>query len=131
MAEIHVIRIGVNEDIIEGIKTFMHEKQWEKACILNAIGAVKELVFAVPSGMTVPPNLIQYPFEGPGELVSFVGEVMKLEAMDPILKTVYKCSGEYFIHIHASAAIGPAVVYGGGFRAGKAFMGLSIFITRL
>jgi len=131
MAEIHVIRVGVNEDIIESIRTFIHEKQWEKACILNAIGAVKDLVFAVPAGMTVPPNLFQFPIAGPGELVSFVGEIMKVEAMDPILKTVYKCSDEYFIHIHASAAVGAATVFGGGFRAGKAFMGLSIFITRL
>ncbi|MEG1777342.1 MAG: DUF296 domain-containing protein, partial [Angelakisella sp.] len=68
---------------------------------------------------------------GPAELLSFTGEIMKRELMDPELSSVYKDSGPLFIHIHASVAVTGGHVYGGGFKGGKAFRSAKIYIQQI
>ncbi|MEG2082182.1 MAG: DUF296 domain-containing protein, partial [Oscillospiraceae bacterium] len=121
MGNIHELIVGRDQDIKEAISTFMLEKGWESAYISGAIGSVKELVFTTPIGMDLPIQTQSTNCTGPAELLSFIGEIMKSELMDPELSSVYKDLGPLFIHIHASVAVTGGHVYGGGFKSGKTF----------
>ncbi len=64
-------------------------------------------------------------------MLSFTGEVMTMERMDPALRGVYKGDGPLFVHLHASVATAGAHVYGGGFHGGKAFRSLKVYLQEV
>lgn len=123
------IIVDTNEDILQTIDRYIVEKGWESAVIVNAIGSVKDLVFATPIRNELPLKVGSTPCLGAAEILSFTGEVMKKELMDEDLKAVYpKTDSPLFIHIHASCARTGGQVMGGGLRGGRAFRKLRIFV---
>lgn len=122
------INVRKDENIREKIRDFVLEKGWENAYISGAIGSVKDVTFATPKTGIFPPEIDKTLYHGPGEILAFTGEIMKIERMDPGLKGIYDMREPLFIHIHASMAISGGHVYGGGFHSGKAFRCLKVYI---
>ena len=66
------------------------------------------------------------------ELLSFTGEIMRRECVDPALLAVYPDkTSPLFVHIHASCATAGGHVMGGGMRAGRAFRAVRVFMIPL
>lgn len=129
MTKTHELIVEKNEDIKEAINKFVLEKGWESAYISGAIGSIRDVELTTPINMNIPPKVETFSTEGPAEVLAFVGEIMKMEKMDPALKGIYSSDGQsLFIHIHASIALAGSKVYGGGFKIGKAFRKLKIYI---
>lgn len=122
------ILVPRDEDVKAAIERFILQHGWEKAYISGAIGSVKDVTLTTPESMDLPPQVGKTICSGPGEILSFTGEVMKIEWMDPALKGIYRDEGPLFIHIHASLAISGGHVYGGGFQKGSTFRSLKIYI---
>ncbi|HHX70194.1 MAG: PPC domain-containing DNA-binding protein [Miniphocaeibacter sp.] len=130
--KIHVIKYGENEDIKEKIEEFMQEKNWDEAYISGGIGSVKDLLFTAPKNKILPPVVEKTLIEGPGELVSIVGEIMPIEKIDESLKAIYKDEeSDFFIHLHASVGLKDGKVYGGGLHKGRTFRGLKLYIQEI
>lgn len=129
MTKIYEVIVERNQDIKEVVNKFVLDKGWEEAYISGAIGSIRDVELTTPISMDFPPKVEVFSIEGPAESLTFVGEIMKIEKMDPALKEVYSTEGQdLFIHIHASIAIAGSKVYGGGFKSGKAFRKLKIYI---
>lgn len=122
------LNIEQGKEIKTEIGKFLKKLKIEKAIIVGAIGSVKDVCFTVPINEDLPPVIERLNFEGPGEILSFTGEVMERSEMDKNLTSVYQSDEfDFFIHIHASIGINGAQVFGGGFSFGKAFRGLNVF----
>ena len=129
---IYVLKISRHEDIKDKILDFVREKDWDKAYISGALGSVCDVHVVNPQNDKIPPDLKGEIINGPCEVLSFVGEVMKKEYMSETMKTVYKDDENlYFAHIHMSCSTKNQKVYGGGLRKGRAFLGLKIFIEKI
>jgi hypothetical protein len=96
--DIYQITVAKGEEVKEKINQFILERKWEAALILGGIGSVRDVRYSVPVGQ--PDNyrieFTEYP--APAELVSFSGEIMKSECMDPDLKKVY--GDGYILHAY-------------------------------
>lgn len=126
------ILVGCGEDILQAVERFMIEHQWQSAVITGAIGSVKDMFFSAPISNELPLKAGITPCLGAAEILSFTGEIMPKDKMDPDLRTVYPDKNSpLFIHIHASCARAGGNVMGGGVRGGKAFRALRIFIYQL
>lgn len=123
------MEIGRGEDIKSSVAAFVKDRGWERAVICGAIGSVRDVTLTTPAGMELPPRVEKTQCEGPGEVLSLSGEIMKSELMDPMLREIYPSDEPLFIHIHISLACSGAHVYGGGLDSGRAFRGLKIFIA--
>ena len=77
----------------------------------------------------MPLKVGRTPCYGAAEILSFTGEVMVKEKMDPQLRQVYPdTDSPLFIHIHASCARAGGLVMGGGLWGGTAFRSLRVFL---
>jgi predicted DNA-binding protein with PD1-like motif len=124
------VTVKSGEDIKETIVNFILEHQWEEAYISGAVGSVIHMAFTTPLLDTLPLKTTKQTVEGAAEVLSFVGEVMKREYMDPALESVYPDKDSpLFVHIHVACAYRGGKVTGGGLAAGKAFRTLRIFLT--
>ncbi len=122
--------IEKDKDIKKEIVSFILKKGWNEALILGAVGSVKDMIFTTPVCDSLPLRTCKNPVLGAGEILSFTGEIMGREKMDPDLKDVYKDTEcPLFVHIHASMAAKNGVVAGGGLAEGKAFRALRVFIV--
>lgn len=129
MAMVHELNIGKGQDIKSAIEAFVLEKKWENVYISGAIGSVIDTKFTTPVDDSFPPKVsVVGTGNQPGEMLSFTGEIMARERMDPALKEIYKGDGPLFIHIHASVAVAGSHVYGGGLSSGKAFRALKVYL---
>lgn len=132
MGRTYEIIVERNQNIKECINQFVLEKDWENAYISGAIGSIYDVELTTPISMEFPPKVEVFKCEGPAEVLTFTGEIMKREKMDPALKGVYTNEDEpLFIHIHASVAIAGSKVYGGGFQKGKTFRKLKVYIQEI
>lgn len=129
---IYDVTIGRGEDIRAGLTAYICEKGWDNVWIAGAIGSVKDMVFTTPSQNTLPLCTEQKQCRDAAELLTFTGEVMKIEQMDPELKAVYQdLSSPLFMHIHASCAACGGKIFGGGLLSGRAFRAVRVFLVPL
>ena len=131
MKNVFEMTVRSGEDIREAIARFVLEKGWSSVMIPCAIGSVIDMVFTTPVENTLPLRTAKTPVSSAAELLSFTGEVMKKERMDPALAAVYKDDGPLFVHIHASCATAGGHVAGGGLAGGKAFRAVRVFLVPL
>ncbi|MEG0167259.1 MAG: DNA-binding protein [Ruthenibacterium sp.] len=131
MGTVYELVVQKDEDVKDVIEKFVLEKGWESAYISGAIGSARDVTFTAPVSMDFPPKVGNTLCVGPGEVLAFTGEITKRELMDPALEAIYKDAGPLFIHIHASMAVAGGHVYGGGFKAGKAFRAVKIYIQQI
>lgn len=132
MKLLYDIMIAGGENIRDKITEYVLQAGWEEAVILGAVGSVEELEFTAPVENELPLRTGTTPCHGAAEILSFSGEIMKREKMDPALEAVYPDkSSPLFVHIHASCAVAGGHVCGGGLQGGRAFRALRVFITPL
>lgn len=128
----HEILVDRGEDILKTIEREFLRHGWKEAVVTNAIGSVKDLELSTPLYDELPLRVVKTPWRGASEILSFTGEIMPKEKMDPELKAVYPDKGSpLFIHIHASSARAGGSVMGGGLRGGTAFRRLRVFLRVL
>lgn len=129
MNRLYDVTVPAGDDIRKGIEGYVTGMGWESAAILGAVGSVQELVLTTPVENQLPLKTMATPCHGAAEILSFTGEVMIREQMDPSLQAVYQDKeSPFFVHIHASCATAGGHVYGGGLAGGKAFRALRIFL---
>lgn len=129
MTDFAEVFIDQGQDIRKTIEAFVIEKGWKEVIVVNAIGSVKDLILAAPISNELPLKVGRTPCYGAAEILSFTGEVMVKEKMDPQLRQVYPdTDSPLFIHIHASCAHAGGLVMGGGLWGGTAFRSLRVFL---
>ena len=129
MTDFAEVFIDQGQDIRKTIEAFVIEKGWKEVIVVNAIGSVKDLILAAPISNELPLKVGCTPCYGAAEILSFTGEVMVKEKMDPQLRQVYPdTDSPLFIHIHASCARAGGLVMGGGLWGGTAFRSLRVFL---
>ena len=129
MTDFAEVFIDQGQDIRKTIEAFVIEKGWKEVIVVNAIGSVKDLILAAPISNELPLKVGRTPCYGAAEILSFTGEVMVKEKMDPQLRQVYPDTDiPLFIHIHASCARAGGLVMGGGLWGGTAFRSLRVFL---
>lgn len=129
MTDFAEVFIDQGQDIRKTIEAFVIEKSWKEVIVVNAIGSVKDLILAAPISNELPLKVGRTPCYGAAEILSFTGEVMVKEKMDPQLRQVYPdTDSPLFIHIHASCARAGGLVMGGGLWGGTAFRSLRVFL---
>lgn len=132
MDKTYEVIVDQGEDILKTLEQFVVEQGWPEAIVINAIGSVKDLLFATPVRNELPLKVMTTPCLGAAEILSFTGEIMLKERMDPALKAVYPDrESPLFIHIHASCARAGGNVMGGGLWGGTAFRLLRVFLRPL
>ena len=130
MEGLYEVTVKRDEDIRQVIADYILEKGWDEVYIIGAVDSVIDTAYNAPIDDSIPMNLQTTPCPGAAEVLSFTGEVMKREKMDPNLAKVYTDkTSPLFVHIHASCATGDGKVYGGGLVKGKAFRALRVFMT--
>ena len=129
MTDFAEVFIDQGQDIRKTIEAFVIEKGWKEVIVVTAIGSVKDLILAAPISNELPLKVGRTPCYGAAEILSFTGEVMVKEKMDPQLRQVYPdTDSPLFIHIHASCARAGGLVMGGGLWGGTAFRSLRVFL---
>lgn len=130
--KIYEITVKSGQRIKKVVSDYILEQGWENVYLTGAIGSVIDCEFTAPIENELPLKTSSVPCRGAAELVSFVGEVMKREKMDPALADVFPDkTSPLFVHIHASAATAGGHVIGGGLVDGSAFRAVRIFMTPL
>ncbi|MBQ8919630.1 MAG: DNA-binding protein [Acidaminococcaceae bacterium] len=126
------VTVKAGEDILQTIEAFVIEKQWKSVVVTNAIGSVKDLLLATPVRNELPLKIMTTPCFGAAEILTFTGEIMSKDRMDPQLKAVYpNRESPLFVHIHAACARAGGQVMGGGLWGGTAFRELRVFLFAL
>ena len=129
MTDFAEVFIDQGQDIRKTIEACVIEKGWKEVIVVNAIGSVKDMILAAPISNELPLKVGRTPCYGAAEILSFTGEVMVKEKMDPQLRQVYPdTDSPLFIHIHASCARAGGLVMGGGLWGGTAFRSLRVFL---
>lgn len=132
MTEFAEVFVDQGQDIRKTIEAFVIEKGWKEVIVVNAIGSVKNLILAAPIRNELPLKVGRTPCYGAAEILSFTGEIMVKDRMDPQLRQVYPdTDSPLFIHIHASCASAGGQVMGGGLWGGTAFRSLRVFLRPL
>ena len=126
------VTVKAGEDILQVIEAFIIEKQWKSVVVTSAIGSVKDLLLATSVSNELPLKIMTTPCFGAAEILTFAGEIMTKDKMDPRLKEVYPDrESPLFIHIHAACARPGGQIMGGGLWGGKAFRELRVFLLAL
>lgn len=127
------IVVGPGENVATHIDEFLKLNKWKQAVILGAVGSARDIKVATIKSMDFPPVDIQeHFFEGPAEIVSFIGEVIQNKYLDPTLRELYPGDDEdNFIHLHVSVALRDGRVVGGGLHQIKAFREVVVFLGNL
>lgn len=129
---IYELELNRGDDIKSSIEKFIIDKGWNFAYISGGIGSVQNIDLSNPVSNQLPPEIEITKLEGPCEVLTFTGEIMKKEYMNEDLKKVYKDNGgDLFIHIHMSCAGKGAIVYGGGMHSAKVFRGMKIYLQEM
>ncbi len=132
MEGLYEVTVERGQDIRQTITDFILAHGWEEVFIVGAIGSAIDTAYNAPADNSIPMNLVVTECPGACEIVSFTGEVMKRERMDPNLARVYPDkTSPLFVHIHASCAQAGGHVVGGGLVRGRAFRSLRVFMIPL
>lgn len=89
MTEFAEVFVDQGQDIRKTIEAFVIEKGWKEVIVVNAIGSVKDLILAAPIRNELPLKVGRTPCYGAAEILSFTGEIMVKDRMDPQLRQVY------------------------------------------
>jgi len=118
-----------DEDLRTRLDEFMLESGLDHIYISGAVGSIKDLVLAAPASFDIPPQLVLTPCAGPAEITGFSGDVyLRHLAPEDELFLDNVIDSPLFAHIHMSCATAGGKAYGGGFRQGKAFRRIKLFI---
>lgn len=115
---IEVLELSKGDKVIEAIKNFVTDKDWQEGLIMGAIGSVINVTVNNAAGRTIPPPVKTSRFEGPFEVLSFIGEVLKKE-------------GETIVHIHTSGSLSDGNVFGGGLQSAEVFKQFKVYLQKL
>lgn len=132
MSMIYEVTVESGQDIKGVITDYVLERGWTSAYISGAVGSVIDMAYTTPVRDELPLKTASRAREGAAEMLSFTGEVMTRERMDPALERIYpdkECP--LFVHIHVSCAYKGGNVDGGGLAAGRAFRSLRVFMIPL
>jgi predicted DNA-binding protein with PD1-like motif len=129
MTDLLQLIIPAAGDIKKYILDFLVERGLRDVYIIGAIGSAKELRVATPITNDLPLRTAEVPFSSACEIVGFTGEVMGWSDVDATLAEMYPDKDDpLFLHIHVAAATAGGHMFGGGFRGGKAFRSLRVFM---
>lgn len=132
MQELLQLVIPSGMDIKKSLMDFLIGQGVREVYIIGAIGSAKDVCIAAPVEPQLPLRTVDVPFPVACEVVGFTGEVMGWDSVDPSLAAMFPDrSDPLFLHIHIAAALAGGHVFGGGFRGGKAFRSLRVFMLPL
>ncbi len=132
MSLIYEVTVEAGQDIKEVITAYVLKQGWSSVYISGAVGSVIDMAYTTPVRDELPLKTASRAREGAAEMLSFTGEVMTRDRMDPALESVYPDKeSPLFVHIHVSCAYKGGNVDGGGLAAGKAFRSLRVFMIPL
>lgn len=120
-----MLQLAKDEDIIPAIHAKIADKNWNKALIVAGAGSAYQVTVSNPISESHPPQLLPITVVEPCEVISFVGEISRKDevaAGDP---------SPFKVHIHASFSHGSGVVNGGGFRGGKVWRAINLYVLVL
>ena len=117
------------KDIKQAICDFVAMNGWSNVLIIGAVGSVINTKFNVPVNESLPVTTLSSECLLAAEILSFTGEVMTINRVDPQIAALYVTDdSSLFVHIHASCASRSGVI-GGGLVSGQAFRSLRIFLV--
>lgn len=132
MQDLYEITIDKGQDIRRTITDYVVSKGWKNVMIPMGIGSVIDMEFTTPVENELPLRTCVTRCRDAAELLSFIGEIMEWDRVDPALKAVYPDkSSPLFVHIHASCATAGGHVMGGGLKDGRAFRAVRVFLVPL
>jgi predicted DNA-binding protein with PD1-like motif len=115
---LQALALHKGDSVKEKIEAFVAEKGWQKAIVTGALGSVVDVTVGNAKTQTIPPEVNYTHIEGPFEILSFCGEVVKKE------------DGSWFTHIHMAGSKADATVFGGGMQKAAVFLGLQVFLAQ-
>lgn len=126
---IHELIIERDEDLRTCLDKYMLQMRFTHAYISGAVGSIRDVTLAAPAEMTIPPKLTLTHCEGPAEITSLVGDIYlrPLAPPDELFMDPENDS-PLFAHIHMALAIAGGRTYGGGFRQGRAFRRIKLYV---
>jgi len=118
-----------DEDIRMCLDQYMLESGLQHVYISGAVGSIKDVLLAAPASFDIPPQLVLTNCKGPAEITGFSGDIYlrQLAPLDELFLDDQKTS-PLFAHIHMSCAIAGGNTFGGGFRSGKAFRRIKLYV---
>jgi predicted DNA-binding protein with PD1-like motif len=129
MAILHVLSLKKGQDIMESIHQFLLDKKWKGGAIIAGVGSIYDVSVANPGSFDFPPLNCPLSVKGPCEVVGFMGDITRKDNPDFVAPDHAKNSpSDYVVHIHISFSHGAGIVNGGGFREGKVFYILNIYM---
>ena len=132
MNKVFEVTVGPGQDIKKKITEYVIRQNWSDVYISGAVGSVTEMAFRTPVSDRLPLKTHVDTVPGAAEVLSFTGEVMRQERMDPALREIYPDKDcPLFVHIHISCAYSGGEVRGGGLAEGKGFRSLRVFLIPL
>lgn len=132
MSKLHVIKLEKGQDVKEGLKQYMMDKDWKGAVIVAAAGSLRGVTLSNPISDTPPSVLLPITVDVPCEIMSFTGELIRKDDTPKSLSHfVQDDPCNYIVHIHASISHGSGVVNGGGLRAATVHRALNIYVLEL
>ncbi len=115
---LHTLVLQKGASVKEEIELFVGEQGWQRAIVTGALGSVVNVTVGNAKTQTTPPEVNYTDIEGPFEILSFCGEVVK------------KDDGSWFTHIHMAGSKANATVFGGGMQKATVFLGLQVFLAQ-
>ena len=94
------------------------KKQWEEGLVQGALGSVVNITLNNAAENTIPPRVQTTNIEGPFEILSCTGEIIR------------RAEG-YYTHIHVSGSLSNAQVLGGGLQNAEVFKGLKLYLQQI
>lgn len=132
LSNVYECIIGCDADIRTELDKFIVAHGWNHVYISGAIGSIKEAVMTAPTEATLPPVVGFTTYKGVAEVSSFVGYTYKRDiAPKEELMLDSHTDSPLYVHIHASFGIVGGHTYAGGFRDGKTFRAMNIFMIPL
>ena len=129
MIRLSEVTVKTGEDILQKLELFVINQQWSTVVVTNAIGLVKDLILATPVSNELSLSINTEPCNGTAEILTFTGEIMRKEFMDPQLKEVCpQRESSLYIHIQTACTKPGGEVISGGLWGGRAFQELRIFL---
>jgi hypothetical protein len=123
------LTIPRGQDILPALEQYVLSRGWNDVGSRPCHRFCQRSAVCMPCGRRLPLRVAVTPCHGAAEILSFTGEIMTKDKMDPELEAVYpNRESPLFVHIHASCARAGGQVMGGGLRGGKAFRSLRVFL---
>ncbi len=116
---IQILELVKGDQVKEKLEEYMEENGWETAVVTGALGSVVDVTVGNAATTTIPPEVNYTHIAGPFEILSFCGEICRVD------------DDGWFIHIHMAGSKTDATVFGGGMQKATVFKGLKIFLSQI